>query len=567
MTDKPHVIIPRRKFVKSAGATAAALGMATASSEAFSFWNWRHRYRSPRFSDAFRLRRALSRRRQEVYNFRRDLAADEFRRGVVIPTPNSDEDTLTTYIGNFTKTLPHDELGLVTPSAYDSLVTAMESGEPSDFAAIPLAPEADRKLANPQAALAFTQVGGDSHSFSMPAAPAFSSAWEASEMGEVYLHAVLRDVEFDEYGSSAAVTRAVGQMNEFSDFRGPKQGGQVTAQTLFRGETAGDLVGNYISQFLLLPITESGTTREQLYPAPIQAFDHMVSYSDWLNVLRGGAPTTSTSFDPNPRYITTGRDLAEFVHTDYSYQAYLQAALILAGLGTPAQTNNPYLNIANQGAFVTFGGAEILTTVANVALLALKASWYHKWSVHRRVRPEVFSGHVHNNKIGETTHPVSDELMNSSILDDVFALIDTQTSGSGTYLLPMAYPEGSPTHPAYPAGHAGIAGACVTVLKAFYNEDAVISSPVEVTPGSNGTELRAYTGGEVLTVGNELNKLANNVSLGRDIAGVHWRTDGTEGMLLGEQVAISYLKEQKKTYNEGSFNLEFTGFGGNSITI
>jgi membrane-associated phospholipid phosphatase len=38
-----------------------------------------------------------------------------------------------------------------------------------------------------------------------------------------------------------------------------------------------------------------------------------------------------------------------------------------------------------------------------------------------------------------------------------------------TCLLPVAYAEGCPTHPSYPAAHAATAGACATVLKAFFN--------------------------------------------------------------------------------------------------
>ncbi len=33
--------------------------------------------------------------------------------------------------------------------------------------------------------------------------------------------------------------------------------------------------------------------------------------------------------------------------------------------------------------------------------------------------------------------------------------------------LPMAFQEGSPMHPSYGAGHATVAGACVTILKAY----------------------------------------------------------------------------------------------------
>src|SRR5438132_8173875 len=44
--------------------------------------------------------------------------------------------------------------------------------------------------------------------------------------------------------------------------------------------------------------------------------------------------------------------------------------------------------------------------------------------------------------------------------------------------LPSAYPEGCPQHPSYAEGHGAIAGACVTVLKAFFNENSVIPNPV-----------------------------------------------------------------------------------------
>lgn len=52
------------------------------------------------------------------------------------------------------------------------------------------------------------------------------------------------------------------------------------------------------------------------------------------------------------------------------------------------------------------------------------------------------------------------------------------------------------------------------------------------------------------TVGGEINKLASNVGLGRMFAGVHWRADYTQGLLLGEAAAISVLKDQENLYGE-----------------
>ena len=40
--------------------------------------------------------------------------------------------------------------------------------------------------------------------------------------------------------------------------------------------------------------------------------------------------------------------------------------------------------------------------------------------------------------------------------------------GEETFLLPMAVAEGSPTHPAYPSGHAINVGGYITALKVIY---------------------------------------------------------------------------------------------------
>jgi hypothetical protein len=54
-----------------------------------------------------------------------------------------------------------------------------------------------------------------------------------------------------------------------------------------------------------------------------------------------------------------------------------------------------------------------------------------------------------------------------------------------------------------------------------------------VVPSDNGLSLRPWKG-EPLTVGGELNKLAFNMAFGRDTAGVHFRKDELEGILLGD---------------------------------
>jgi membrane-associated phospholipid phosphatase len=153
---------------------------------------------------------------------------------------------------------------------------------------------------------------------------------------------------------------------------------------------------------------------------------------------------------------------------------------------------------------------------------------------------------------------VHNEILNSPVLNAVHQKY-------GSYLLPMGYPEGSPVHPAYPAGHAVFAGAGATILKAFFDETFVI--PAAVVASADGSTLDPYPG--TLTVGNELNKLASNISIGRDAPGVHWRTDGLEGMHLGEAAAIALLQDMRHTYNEplNGFRFSFTKFDGTTIRI
>lgn len=478
-----------------------------------------------------------------------DAAQSQFNEPGAVQTPNGDETTYPNRIGNFSKALPHNGLGEVDPNAYNALLNAVTTGLFADYAAIPLGGTV--KLANPQAALAFPMEGADGAHLKCPAPPALSSLLEAAEMAEVYWHALTRDVPFSQYAENSLVTRAIRDLRRFPTFR------RSTETTIFRGETPGDTIGPYVSQFLYKPIPHGAMTIDQRYRVPMPGEDRMTGYVEWANIQNGLAPSSPLSYDPTPRYIRNGRDLGEYVHQDFTYQAFLNAGLILLSFGGGALSDtNPYKTVQNQGGFIQFGAAHVLDMVARAANAALKAAWYQKWNVHRRLRPEEFGGLVHKHLTGIASYPAVQPVLQSAAVREVFNLY-------GTYLLPMAFPEGCPTHPAYPAGHATISGACATILKAFFKESFVIPSPVEASP--DGLSLNPY-GGQLL-IGNELNKLAANISLGRDMAGVHWRSDGIEGILLGEKVAIQILKDYRQTYNETFGGFSFTRFNGSGVTI
>ncbi|MEM8932651.1 MAG: bromoperoxidase, partial [Acidobacteriota bacterium] len=144
------------------------------------------------------------------------------------------------------------------------------------------------------------------------------------------------------------------------------------------------------------------------------------------------------------------------------------------------------------------------------------------------------------------------------------------SAGSPSFLLPMAFPEGSPMHPAYGAGHATVAGACVTVLKAYFDHGFPITEKTggvwEADPKTRGRSLRQAECCGPLTVEGELNKLASNISIGRDWAGVHYFTDYIESIRLGEQIALGLLEEQKLTYRE-NFRMTVPLFSGEVVRI
>ncbi|MBA4182402.1 MAG: vanadium-dependent haloperoxidase [Acidobacteria bacterium] len=487
---------------------------------------------------------------------------------------NEDENNLVdshgdkTYIGNFHKGLPHNAFGEVDPTAYQSLLTALSSKTQADFAAITLG--GGRKLINPQAGLAKDTEGPGPNKMKMRSAPKLISAEAAAEAVELYWMALLRDVPFAIFNSSSKVADAVQELSGLTDFTGPKAGGHVTPQTIFRGCSAGSTIGPFISQFLLKEIPYGSLTINQRQRTVLGEgvlgvgnADYMKDFSTWLDIQNGSTVFPADLFDGTKRYIRNMRDMGQYVHVDALYEAYLNACLILLGMNAPLDAGNPYNSpkpaSTTQVGFGTFGGPHILSLVCEAATRALKVVWYQKWFVHRRLRPEAYGGLIHQTNSGTKAYPVDAQALNSQAVANVF-------TKNGTYLLPMAFPEGSPTHPAYGAGHATVAGACVTILKAFFDENTVITNPVIAT--TDGTDLVTYVGADAgdLTVGGELNKVAANIAVGRNMAGVHWRSDYYDSIRLGERVAICILSHQSNDYNEDC-SFSFTNFDGNLIKI
>ena len=363
-------------------------------------------------------------------------------------------------------------------------------------------------------------------------------------------------------------------------------------------------------------------TIDQRVRAIREGIDFMVERNEWLGIQNGFEPQRRNEFVPNQtdpdgglRFIYSPRQLADFVHFDQTYQTYYAAAFLLLGMAGRAEQfgvplfgiGNPY-NLpsergvpgsANQQGFSTFAQGHLLALLAQADQRALHAVWYQKWFVQRRLRPEAMAGWVDNIQRGLTKrerYGISEDLLKTDhgqkLLTRVAEFNASRGSQEKSFLLAQVFPEGSPMHPSYGAGHAVEAGSGATILKAFFNEDLIISDPrtgpiQEPVPGRvtrqpaliaspDGRSLIQYSGAgseASLPLWQEVNKLAANIAIGRNMAGVHFRTDYTASLRQGEYEAVGLLQEQAANFNENQFfqvtlfDLRIIRIGRNGITV
>ncbi len=346
--------------------------------------------------------------------------------------------------------------------------------------------------------------------------------------------------------------------------------------------------------------------------------DYMCDWAAFLDVQNGanvGAIQAFETGDDALRFINTPRDLATYVHFDQLYQAYLNACLLFLAGGAATDIGLPEQKGGDKRApFATFGGPHVLSLVTEVATRALKAVRRQKFAIHARARPEALAGvtticahrdlapalgksgdlatahvlklreakhdkfsllgaiHKHNENQGRNRAVAASFAASGVALPDI---------SSENLLLPMAFPEGSPMHPTYGAGHATVAGACVTVLKAFFQmydahghalamkavgDKGAFATPL--VPTKDGQKLEPYSEKLIppLTLVGELNKLAANISIGRNMAGVHFYSDYYDSLRMGERIATGILQEQMTTYGE-ALTMTWPSFDDERITL
>jgi hypothetical protein len=503
-----------------------------------------------------------------------------------------------------------------------------------------------RQWEAPTAGVVFELEGPDPQAVTMPPAPPLRDSNGnvnpelVLEMAEVYELAILRDQPLNDFEAGCANGLVQGSINRLNGLsyvayqtgrpRKVNSSGILDAQTVFRGASPGVEVGPYLSQFMMIGNTDvNGGGRvaegkitygvleiDQRVPIAEPGRDYMVTMDDYVRVQRGlrpdretygatnGSPVSAPGRPPK-RFISTPRDLATYVHYDALYEAYLNAAIILLGMGTPFDPGFDHLSGVgaaagrastrrHAGGFALYGGPHILNLVTEVATRGLKAVRYQKFNNHIRLRPEALAARVELLRIADSLPAdkippalradggaFKQELERCGTLSAIAG-----GPGAGTAFLPMAFPEGSPMHPAYGAGHATVAGACVTILKAFFDTSAMLvktsNQAVIFKPFSAGDtpiafrapnldapqdKLVEFEPAQPLTLEGELNKLAANISIGRNMAGVHYFSDYYDSARMGEQIAIGILEEQALGYGTDPFVLSIPTFDGDIVRI
>ena len=252
----------------------------------------------------------------------------------------------------------------------------------------------------------------------------------------------------------------------------------------------------------------------------------MTTASTWHQAQRG-VPDGTQSFVAT-RYPLTPRDLATYVHSDVDGQ-YRDAVDMLLELGVPLKASvgsAQGFDAATEVRFVDFNKVHLYALVAEACDDALLLAWKHKWS-YLMARPEELFGRVVQNP---GMYPPAVE------------------AAVGGAFLSQVYPEGSPKHPSYPAGHAVTAVACSSVLKGIFDEEFLIP---EKAPSVDGLSLVAT--GNMLRVGDELDKLMENIAMSRNYAGVHWRFDFRNAVSSAEALASDVLIRRGRGNGASSF--------------
>ncbi|KAJ1618448.1 phosphatidic acid phosphatase type 2/haloperoxidase [Pavlovales sp. CCMP2436] len=492
----------------------------------------------------------------------------------------------------FSKTLKHDAAtGLPLVKDVTTLLAAVQCPSAASVAAIKLNPLSRRKLEGIVNSADYTMLGGDPRALHPPIVWPIDSAERAFEMAEVYAMALLRDTNFIEWESSTKIATIVDFLNGFAaKTTAPIVDGRITPRTLLRGGVPGCTIGPYVSQFMLHDFWYGGAKFVQEFAVEPDT-NNGLTWQGWLDIQNGVTDDTSTLPAGEAIHVHSPRVLGSNVHVDPPSSWYFNAAQIAGQMGIDA--TGIQSSISTSWATAGYIGARappsprstlearaathchVFGSVNHVTIGAMRVAWHTKWSMIMQIRPEVLAQRLElvrkfpelvNGKRPIPGLAAIQQNMQaaSGLLQMVFNDNKKWTGGEESLLLALQYPEGSPTHPSHPGtsrwardGRWRMSNDPKGDARDARGRSRRQARPAEAS--ALGDVLIVYEGEDVseMTVNGELNKLGTNIALSRDWAGVHFRTDGDGGLLLGEEFAIAYLVDKAREYcdnGHGMFN-------------
>ena len=206
--------------------------------------------------------------------------------------------------------------------------------------------------------------------------------------------ALLRDIPFNDFNDETDIDikralKSLNNYNNLSSYTGPTNSqNKITGQELFRGKGKDELVGPYISQYLVLPFSYNGLKIDQKYPVENDVND-TINYTNFLNIQRGivgGSP----NFSGDSKYVYSPRVLGSIVHNDPLYWTYYNGCLISKQNGIELDYNGNDVT----SAWTDQGFPDLLESIAEISLGALRVAWHSKYNITLRLRPEAMAQRI-----------------------------------------------------------------------------------------------------------------------------------------------------------------------------
>ena len=473
------------------------------------------------------------------------------------------------------KGLTHDAItGWPLKADVDLLLQARSTATSEAVDAIPLSGGATRKIQNILCSHNFNIIGTDpSPTFDVITKPAIDSNESAFEMAEVYSKSLLRDVSFwdIEQGVNATANTHITNLNAFpSKSIAPVDGGLITAPLLHRDTLPGCLDGPYVSQFLVNG-SYFNPIRNENNQAQFRTWNDTIGSQDitnWLSIQNGEEPLSTQGLS-TPLFIWNARYLMAIGFTESPAQT-------MAWL-TDYILNQSLLALQFQGSdnndnYISGGLPSLHSSIQGVITACMSTAAHHKWGVQMGLRPEALAQRYH---FAETLNN------NSALFDDVpgFQFIKDQVNGvmapfigevqtqstTGTALLRLTRGSGSSMDPSKPSMWSVVAGACITIFKAYlecHDEfDQELAYPYSVIHSLTGGLPTTYAvpPGTTITINGELNKLASNLGMCQSWLGESFRS--CLAYELGEKIGIRYLEDIQRSFHES-----YDGFEGFTLT-